>query len=314
MVSATASQLSAAATSAAASSGLLQLGSDFDSSASTCQHQLSYDKRLYKECVYVGFYLSLCEERIQSHLGLWSTLVQALADASAAAAAESSSSSTSGAAVTGSTSSSACIEACWRKSLAAVNKSHSLALHTHLPAHRMLAMFKWCERALDLPLDHPLLVLFWQRFFDKYLEKTAAAAINSAFSAHSYAHHHHHQQHRHHNSYNGSFDMELRSSGNNSSAMPSSSSSSNNNAHLSATFKLMTSSNQLNSMLKQMKKQLEMSSQHYAYECTSSSSTTTTETIADTGQPSAPPSFSAYQFNESVSKLYYALSLWVDER
>ncbi len=43
---------------------------EFDS---TQLQQFTYDKRLYKEFPYVGFYLSLCEERLEGQLSLWST-------------------------------------------------------------------------------------------------------------------------------------------------------------------------------------------------------------------------------------------------
>lgn len=61
----------------------------------------------------------------------------------------------------------------------------------------------------------------------------------------------------------------------------------------------------MNSLLKQLKKQLELTSQHYAYQMKPNNSQATA------GSSSAP--LSNYHFTETISKLYYALSLWVDE-
>lgn len=92
-------------------------------------------------------------------------------------------------------------------------------------------------------------------------------------------------------------------------------SSSNSSLQQSPTFRLFTSTSQLNSLLKQLKKQLELTSQHYAYQLTSpstnnhhSSSSSSSTTPVNSSAPVA-----SYHFNELVSKLYYALSLWVDE-
>jgi len=60
------------------------------------------------------------------------------------------------------------IEACWRKTLQAVNKTHGINVNF---AYQRLMMFKWCERALELPHDHPLLIIYWQKFFSIYLDK-----------------------------------------------------------------------------------------------------------------------------------------------
>lgn len=81
-------------------------------------------------------------------------------------------------------------------------------------------------------------------------------------------------------------------------------SSSSSSIQQSPTFRLFTSTSQLNSLLKQLKKQLEMTSQHYAYQLAPNHQSG--------GNGSSAP-IASYHFNELVSKLYYALSLWVDE-
>jgi uncharacterized protein YpbB len=75
----------------------------------------------------------------------------------------------------------------------------------------------------------------------------------------------------------------------------------------SPTFRLFTSTSQFNSLLKQLKKQLELTSQHYAYQLTPNNNGSAAQGTAS----SAP--IASYHFNELMSKLYYALSLWVDE-
>lgn len=73
VVNSTTSQLSgtvnAAIQAVNTASGNLASG-DFESNQLS---QFMYDKRLYKEFPYVGFYLSLCEERLENQLSLWST-------------------------------------------------------------------------------------------------------------------------------------------------------------------------------------------------------------------------------------------------
>ena len=51
--------------------------------------QFTYDKRLYKECPYVGFYLSLCEERLEAELAIWTTFRSYLLGAGSSATTDS---------------------------------------------------------------------------------------------------------------------------------------------------------------------------------------------------------------------------------
>ena len=255
---------------------------DFESN----HQQFTYDKRLYKECPYVGFYLSLCEERIEAELSIWTTFRSYLLGAS-----PNNESDATRPVTIATNNSPSFIEACWRKALISVNKTHSLNLNF---TPQRLMLFKWCERAIDLPCDHPLLILYWQKFFKIYLDKDYYSSFSFGNS--------------NTNTSTGTpragtsrspFDLELT---------PTMSDSANGNAASkiqSSTFKLFTSTTQLNSLLKQMKKQLEMTSEHYAYQCTDR------QTAGQSIQPSAP--VSTYQFNEFVSKMYYALSLWIDE-
>jgi hypothetical protein len=144
----------------------------FDSSGPNQQNSFAYDKRLYKECPYIGFYLSLCEERIEAQLGIWSTFLQYLLNPNGDQAASSGSSSSSN--------SSGFIESCWRRTLSSVNKETRLNLS--FPPQRLM-LFKWCERALELPHDHPLLILYWQKFFNIYLDKDYLASIQASSRA-----------------------------------------------------------------------------------------------------------------------------------
>lgn len=68
------------------------------------------------------------------------------------------------------------IEACWRRTLAQINKTNGLALNF---SWQRLMMFKWCERALELPHEHPLLILYWQKFFNIYLDKEYISAVQA---------------------------------------------------------------------------------------------------------------------------------------
>ena len=202
------------------------INGDFDANQIS---NFTYDKRLYKECPYAGYYLSLCEERLECQLSLWTTFRSYLIN-------EPHQDSPS------------FIESSWRKTLHTVNKTQSLNL-TFSPQRLML--FKWCERALELPYDHPLLILYWQKFFQIYLDK----------------------------------DFQ--------------SSTTNGPNIKSPTLKIFTSCSQLNSMLKQMKKNLELTSEHFAYKCHD-------PRLANNHTTN-------FAFNELISKLYYALSLWIDE-
>jgi hypothetical protein len=246
------------------------------------QQQLTYDKRLYKECPFIGFYLSLCEERIESQLQLWTTFRSFLIGSSDNLTGGSNLDQTTTVSNSNLLSSPSFIDSCWRKTLISINKTNNLNLS--FPPQRLM-LFKWCERALELPVDHPLLILYWQKFFDIYLEKEIHSNFSSSSSSSS----------------NNKNELELKNT--------SSSLSAEKTHHQSSTFKLFTSTSQLNSLLKQMKKQLEMTSEHYAYECTNKQNNNNNNASNET--PSAP--ISNYHFNEFISKLYYALSLWIDE-
>ncbi|RNA18051.1 ectopic P granules 5 -like protein [Brachionus plicatilis] len=207
-------------------------------------HNFTYDKRIYKECPYVGFCLSLCEERIEVQLSLWTVFRSFLLGISDPLGNSVEMSPIN-------LNSVSFIENCWKKTLSLVNKSNNLALNI---APQRLMLFKWCERAIELEHHHPLLILYWQKFFNIYLDKDYHAALNQLYRSSTH------------------------------------SSDSDQQQVQSVTFKLFTSTSQMNSLLKQMKKHLELTSQHYAYR--------------ENHDP---------QINELMSKLFYALSLWIDE-
>jgi hypothetical protein len=209
----------------------------------------AYDKRLYKEFPYAGFYLGLCEERLESELELWSYFRAYLTnDPLIIPAGESPDPSASA-----NMSSVAFIESCWRKTLHLVNKTRHLTLS--MPPQRLM-LFKWCERACELPLDEPILILYWQKFFQIYLDKDylsqAGSGVNRSSSSSSMAYR---QSSSSNTSYN-QFGLELRSSATHLSSPPRGGSSSSTGPQPieSVTFKLLTSTSQMNSLLKQMKK------------------------------------------------------------
>ena len=72
------------------------------------------------------------------------------------------------------------IDSCWRKTLNSINKTNNLNLS--FPPQRLM-LFKWCERAIELPVDHPLLILYWQKFFDIYLEKDFHSNFSTSSSS-----------------------------------------------------------------------------------------------------------------------------------
>jgi hypothetical protein len=142
-----------------------------------------------------------------------------------------------------------------------VNKTHGINVNF---AYQRLMMFKWCERALELPHDHPLLIIYWQKFFSIYLDKDFnKQAITT-------------------NGGGDNNDNELSQQTSNMIKSPS--------------LKLLSSS-----LIKQIKKQLELTSQHYAY------------IDHNKNTSNQHPASSSYESNEFMSKLYYALSLWSDE-
>eukprot|EP00058_Branchiostoma_floridae_P024956 XP_002610446.1 hypothetical protein BRAFLDRAFT_124263 [Branchiostoma floridae] len=53
------------------------------------------------------------------------------------------------------------------------NVSSELHLPSAPPLHRLM-IYRWAQQALATPLDHPLLPLVWQRFFQIYLHRPAA--------------------------------------------------------------------------------------------------------------------------------------------
>lgn len=235
----------------------------------------SYDKRLYKEFPYIGFYLSLCEERIESELEFWSVFRSLLMNDPVLLSAIDGEAASQ---VTGHINSPGFIESCWRKTLQFVNRTKHLNLS--IPPQRLM-LFKWCERACDLPVEEPILILYWQKYFQIYLDKDylISTANTSRPSNHSI------------------FGLELRSSSHQSTS---------NKPVESVTYKMFTSTSQMNTLLKQIKKQLEAASHYYAYQIKSSS-----ESSSSSNRVSAP--IATYHFTETMSKLYYALSLWTDE-
>lgn len=216
---------------------------DFDSNQ---LQQFTYDKRLYKEFPYVGFYLSLCEERLESQLSLWSTFRSYLLGQSDFVNSSSDQSKIK---------SQSYIDSCWRKTLHTINKTHRLSLS--FPAQRLM-LFKWSERAVELPHDHPLLILYWQKFFNVYLDKDFYSSLTSMSV-----------QANNNNHSSSSYDLELTATPSSPTrhSILSSGTTQQNSSFKSPTLKLFTSTSQLNSLLKQMKKQLELTSEHFAYRC-----------------------------------------------
>lgn len=129
-------------------------------------------------------------------------------------------------------------------------------------------LFKWCERALELPHDHPLLILYWQKFFNIYLDKDYYASL-SAMSSQS--------SNNNHSAL--SYDLELTATGSPTTSPRQSSAAGSQSpaqpasaSFKSPTLKLFTATSQLNSLLKQMKKHLELTSEYFAYRCHNNSS------------------------------------------
>ncbi len=186
----------------------------------------TYDKRLYKEFPYAGFYLGLCEERIESELELWSYFRSYLTNDPLLIPTGDLPDPSS---VTN-TNSVAFIESCWRKTLNLINRTKHLSLS--LPPQRLM-LFKWCERACDLSVEEPILILYWQKFFQIYLDKEY---MNSSSG---------HSQHHQSNLTINQFGLQLKSSSSSNSAPQPID---------SVTFKLFTGTSQMNSLLKQIKK------------------------------------------------------------
>ncbi len=202
----------------------------------------AYDKRLYKEFPYAGFYLGLCEERLESELELWSYFRSYLTNDPLLIPTGDLPDPSS---VTN-TNSVAFIESCWRKTLNLINRTKGLSLS--LPPQRLM-LFKWCERACDLSVDEPILILYWQKFFQIYLDKDY---MNSSSGR---------QSHRQSSSFSmtNQFGLELQSTA--TSLSPFKNNNNNNNSAGSTpqpidsvTFKLFTSTSQMNTLLKQIKK------------------------------------------------------------
>ena len=212
---------------------------DFDSNQI---QQFSYDKRLYKEFPYVGFYLSLCEERLECQLSIWNTYRSFLLGLNEFQQSNDSPN----------TNSQSFIDSCWRKTLHTVNKVHSLSLSF---SSQRLMLFKWCERALELPHEHPLLILYWQKFFGIYLDKDYYSSLSNM------------SQEESNNGTTATFQMDISPQ----SPAPSHNSRSTGGTATtsikSPTLKIFTSTSQLNSLLKQLKKQLELTSEYFAYRC-----------------------------------------------
>jgi hypothetical protein len=154
------------------------------------------------------------------------------------------------------------IDSCWRKTIHSINKTHALSLN--FPSQRLM-LFKWCERALELPHDHPLLILYWQKFFNIYLDKDYYSSLCNMPPQMSLITHP-----------VDSFDLELTTTSPISQSEHATNRSHQNSAVKSPTLKLFTSTSQLNSLLKQMKKQLELTSEYFAYRCHNNNMTTAT--------------------------------------
>jgi hypothetical protein len=52
--------------------------------------------------------------------------------------------------------------------------AHNLKIPTVPSAS--LSIYRWAQQALDTPLDHPLLPLLWQKFFNQYLARVPSAS------------------------------------------------------------------------------------------------------------------------------------------
>ena len=196
----------------------------------------AYDKRLYKEFPYAGYYLGLCEERIESELELWSIFRSYLTNDPLLMPAGESAGGSGFETLPSTTNSLAFIESCWRKTLHLVNRNKHLSLNM---APQRLMLFKWCERACELAVEEPILILYWQKFFQIYLDKDYVSSGNRSSSSGRAA--------SSPRTSLAQFGLELMSS----------SSAANKNGPQpieSVTFKLFTGTTQMNTLLKQIKK------------------------------------------------------------
>jgi len=145
------------------------------------------------------------------------------------------------------------IDSCWRKTIQSINKIHGLSLN--FPYQRLM-LFKWCERALELPHDHPLLILYWQKFFNIYLDKDFYSSLSNISPQLSV-----------NIRQEESFDLELTPTSYDSQSERIADLSNQVSGVKSPTLKLFTSTSHFNSLLKHMKKQLELTSEYFAYRC-----------------------------------------------
>ena len=106
------------------------------------QQQFSYDKRIYKEFSFIGFYLSICEEHVENEIELWKQLKQYLYQNSIELIQRN-------------------VELYGVKLIQQTNKIKNLNISQNLNIKHLM-IYKWCERAWC----EPLLVLYWQAFFN----------------------------------------------------------------------------------------------------------------------------------------------------
>ncbi len=60
------------------------------------------------------------------------------------------------------------LDSIWKKTIQQINKDKNLNLtHTSIQQNNLM-IYKWCERAQNLNIDDPLLVIYWQKFFILY--------------------------------------------------------------------------------------------------------------------------------------------------
>lgn len=110
--------------------------------------QLSYDYNIYRNYPYLGFYLSICEENlIENRLRLTEAFRASLIVSSEDVNK---------------------LDNCWKKMLLNFGKKHNLNQNLKTST---LMIYKWCQRASYLPFDNPILVLYWQKFFNIYFKR-----------------------------------------------------------------------------------------------------------------------------------------------
>ena len=113
--------------------------------------------------------MSICEEHVENEIELWKQLKQYLYQNSIELIQRN-------------------VELYGVKLIQQTNKIKNLNISQNLNIKRLM-IYKWCERASDIDLNSPLLVLYWQKFFNIYLSRfqidqsSAGAEIESSRSA-----------------------------------------------------------------------------------------------------------------------------------